>query len=412
MGPNPGPNNVKAFETLVKVLSESGGPALPFDRWHVIEPIYPIGGRWYFSFTCPSCKGHSPLFHDYADGNLGSPFVNCGYGVVATCFFCQARHKCPSADMQSRLWPLAPGQSPPVSEYAHRVQRKYKDDPEYRPLGGNLHHYTSVPALLSIIKSKCLWATHIQYLNDDTESVLGLSLMQQVATEALVGASGDDAEILKYFLEWIRDPQVEGHSVYVLSLSEGYDQLSQWRGYTPPNQGVCLSIDSRVLVERMQAQGWTFQICRYKQQSQLTWADAILGRIRREAATKYASIAASDDKRAAFTTVLKAALSSLLQTAATIKHDSFFEEREVRFISPMIHIDDPRVMYRSNAKHSRLPYVNFQLAEPSTALQVDEVMVGPGIEKDSRQSAIDAALKADNVKGRCKVSVSRSPLIW
>jgi len=105
-------------------------------------------------------------------------------------------------------------------------------------------------------------------------------------------------------------------------------------------------------------------------------------------------------------------LSALLQTAATIKHDSFFEEREVRFISPMIHIDDPRVMFRSNAKHSRLPYINFRLAESGAELQIDEVMVGPGNEQGLRKSSIEAALRADNVKGRCQVNISRSPLVW
>ncbi|MFZ1013297.1 MAG: DUF2971 domain-containing protein, partial [Terracidiphilus sp.] len=113
--------------------------------------------------------------------------------------------------------------------------------------------------------------------------------MRQIAEEARRTAKGIDSEILDYIIEWLGKPLSEGAAVYVLSFSEAHNQLSQWRGYTSYGQGVCLSIDSGQLVKRMQAQGWTFQNCRYSQASQLAWADAILSRFRREAATNCVS---------------------------------------------------------------------------------------------------------------------------
>ena len=108
-----------------------------------------------------------------------------------------------------------------------------------------------------------------------------------------------------------RQSSLPAASVYVLSFSEAHNQLSQWRGYTKYGQGVCLSIDSALLVKCMQAQGWTFQNCRYNRTSQLAWADAILSRMRREAATTHTGI--EDDAKKEFNVVLQNNLSDLAQ---------------------------------------------------------------------------------------------------
>ncbi len=396
--------NVNAFETVVKVAAFGGGPIAPLTNWHSLAPIKPTGGLWYFSFDCPACQRVSPMFRDFSDGNLGNPFTK--YGVDVTCHFCKANVRCASQSFKSIQWPIEPGQLPPKTEYAYRVERTYVNDPEYRPLIGPLHHYTSLTALLSIIKSKRLWATNIRYLNDSSESELGLTRMKQIAEEARITASGIELEILNYILNWLDKPRSDTQSVYLLSFSEARNQLSQWRGYTTYGQGVCLSIDSGVLVNRMQDQGWTFQNCRYGHASQLAWADAILSRFRREAALHWADSA--KDRNHDLETVFQNCLSDLLQVAATIKNDGFTEEREVRFISPMINISDPRISYRQG-KTICIPYVEFQLADAGGDLYVHEIIVGPGPDQRGMQSTITAALNEAGVKGRCLVSLSAIP---
>jgi hypothetical protein len=253
--------NVKAFEALVKVAAYGDGPILPLTEWYSLAPIEPAGGCWYFSFECPKCHQASPMFRDFSDGHLGNPFQR--YGVRTTCYFCKVPVQVASETIKSSQWPLQPGQAPVESEYAHRPSRKYKNDPEYRPLSGPLHHYTSLDALLSIVETKSLWATNVHYLNDSSESELGLNLMRQVGEEARKTAKGIDAEFLAYFADWLDGRVFESASVYVLCFSEARNQLSQWRGYTEHGRGICLSIDSGLLVRRMQAYGWTFQNCRY-----------------------------------------------------------------------------------------------------------------------------------------------------
>jgi DUF2971 family protein len=396
--------NVTAFESLVKVAAFGGGPIQPLTDWYSLAPIQPTGGLWYFSCKCQKCHRMFPLFQDFSDGDLGNPFRN--YGVRVTCLFCNANLDCASEDIKSAQWPLEPRQTPPRGEYANRVPRTYVDDPEYRPVAGPLHHYTSLTALLSIIKSKCLWATNVRYLNDKSESEIGLARMRQIAEEARRTAKGIDSEILDYIVEWLGKPLSESAAVYVLSFSEAHNQLSQWRGYTSYGQGVCLSIDSGLLVRRMQAQGWTFQNCRYGQASQLAWADAILSRFRREAATSCVGL--DKGKRCDFGTVFQSCLSDLLQVSATIKHDGFAEEREVRFISPMIDAQNSSVSHRPG-NSIRIPYVNFHLADETDRFAIHEVMVGPGPEQLHIQSIIAKALRDAEVKGPCLVSLCNIP---
>ena len=398
--------NVKAFEDVIKVAAFGGAPIAPLTDWYSLAPIQPNGGYWYFSFECPACRHASPLFRDSSDGHLGSPFTNCG--VQAICYFCKANVRFASEAIKPVQWPLEPGQTPPRSEYANRVARKYLEDPQYQPLTGPLYHYTSITALSSIFKSKTFWATNIRYLEDSSESALGLTRVRQVAEEARENSTGIDTEILAYLIEWLDSPKSESASIYVLSFSQDHNKLSQWKGFTTHGQGVCLSINSMVLVKRMQAQGWAFQNCRYNRTSQLTWADAILSRIRREAATNYSGI--EEGKKKGFDTVLQNCLPDLLQVAATIKHDAFVDESEVRFISPMINISDDRVSYRTRpGRMTRIPYVEFRLAEDEENLSFEEVMVGPGPEQHLVQSSIMASLKESGVKAPLRVSLSDIP---
>lgn len=396
--------NVEAFEKLVKVASLGEGPIAPLTDWYSLAPTEPMGGHWYFGFDCPACSRFSPLFLDFSDGHLGNPFSS--YGVQATCYSCKVNVRCPSECIRSTQWPLEPGKPPVRTEYANRVARRYKNDPEYRPLRGPLHHYTSVDALMSILRTRSLWATNVRYLNDSSESELGLALMREVAEEARRTATGIDSEILAFATEWLDGRKLDSSAVYVLSFSAAHNQLSQWRGYTRYGQGVCLSIDSALLVRRMQAQGWTFQNCRYQRTSQLTWADAILSRLRREAAMMFTG--GGEYTRDDFDVALRNCLSDLLQVAATIKHEAFEHEHEVRFISPMINIGDHRIAYRPG-KATPVPYIEFRLADNAEELMLHEIMVGPGATQERVRASIAEGLNHERVTSPCTVSVSKIP---
>jgi hypothetical protein len=401
-----GLGNVRALEAVIRVATESEGdtPIAALTAWYQLAPVHAIGGHWYFTALCPTCRGRIPLFGDYSDGNLGNPFK--GYGVIGLCSQCHARSTFPSETLESMRWPLANNEALPVTEYSKRIPRKHKQDPEERPLTGPLYHYTSLDALVSIVDTKALWATNVHYLNDASESEHGLAIMRTLATTAAKTSKGTDAEFLRNFLDWLDQRDSQGPAVYVLCFSEAHDQLSQWRGYTPHGRGICLGLKASNLVYRMQAQGWTFQSCRYEQESQLAWAESILARMRRESAV--ASEAPGADPTQIFGAVLNRSLPDLLQVAATIKNEAFREEKEVRFISPVIVPGDSRVEYRVG-RTALIPYVRFHLEDPPGKLQLNEITVGPSPSQILTRGAIYGLTAKHGVSVDTDVSLSSVP---
>jgi len=237
-----------------------------------------------------------------------------------------------------------------------------------------MYHYTSIDAFLSIVESKTLRATSLDYLNDESEGELGIALIREVAAEQRKTADATAGAFLETLLFWIDNKYLRGNgSVYVLCFSERPDQLSQWRGYTPHGRGICLGIDIGILVRRMQqlGTGWTFQNCRYNRDSQFGWATAIVNRMRRQAPS-----APSDPND--FDLVIARNMSDIIGVAALMKDEAFADEREVRFISPMIPHHDPRVKFRAS-KSTIIPYIDFPLVEgPDESIEQMELWIGPG----------------------------------
>jgi hypothetical protein len=93
-----------------------------------------------------------------------------------------------------------------------------------------LYHYTTTAGLIGIVESKSLWASGIQYLNDTTEyrhatSVAMDLLRRKLAT--LIDPRNDLYQLMLKGESLYRDDT----AVFVGSLSEAKDKLSQWRAY-------------------------------------------------------------------------------------------------------------------------------------------------------------------------------------
>ena len=114
------------------------------------------------------------------------------------------------------------------------------------------------------------------------------------------------------------------------------------------------------------------------------------------------------EKKNCFNVVLQNCLSDLLQVAATIKNEAFAEEREVRFISPMINVGDERIAYRVG-RTALIPYVQFGLVDGEADLVIHEIMVGPSPTQHLTQSSIVGVVKQNRLKEPCIVSLSQIP---
>lgn len=267
------------------------------------------------------------------------------------------------------------------------------NDPEYHGIAGPLYHYTSLEAFLSIVESRSLWATSVHYLNDANESELGLSLLKKTVDALLPEARGVENQFLQYLKSWFMSDFLRSASAYALCFSESRNQLSQWRGYSRHGRGIAIGFDCGYLIELMQKQGWMFHSCRYTRASQQAWVNAILSRLLREASEK----PESDDFVGHFYNVMVRNLSELMQIMATIKDEAFIEEKEVRFISPLIEQSDKAIQFRVG-NSTLIPYVDFKLAlDESKPMKFADLIIGPSHTQDLTLAAVQGLLTQRNI---------------
>ncbi|MEN4578076.1 DUF2971 domain-containing protein [Pantoea agglomerans] len=102
----------------------------------------------------------------------------------------------------------------------------------------NLYHYTDLNAVHSILDTHKIRMTDIRYLNDKTEYLQGLEILQEASHEVFLQDSGYDEEFTNVIDGWLKDAfkellelQNAIEMFYVASFSRSSDTLSQWRSY-------------------------------------------------------------------------------------------------------------------------------------------------------------------------------------
>jgi hypothetical protein len=111
--------------------------------------------------------------------------------------------------------------------------------PDEPNLPAVVYHYTSMDAMMSILKSQSLWATSIVYLNDVSEQEHFLKIILKHLNEYL--QPSDDAA------NHATSPDLEQFNrhdfvsrPFVTSFSRYDDSLPQWRSYCPHGNGVAI----------------------------------------------------------------------------------------------------------------------------------------------------------------------------
>lgn len=94
--------------------------------------------------------------------------------------------------------------------------------------GEVIWHYTS--SVLSILDSKCLWASHVSALDDLSEVKVGVSVMMAAFEELDLSGCDDDTKVrLHAFIEQV--PRFPQRAFFVLSGCAKKDSLTAWREY-------------------------------------------------------------------------------------------------------------------------------------------------------------------------------------
>ena len=222
-----------------------------------------------------------------------------------------------------------------------------------------LYHYTNMHGLVGIVKSKSIWCTKIQYLNDASEYEHGFSFLKtamldnkQELENARKGLTVKEKDI---------DSSIQQYSmldIFVSSFTELSDTLSQWRGYASDN-GVYISFDRKKLETQASAENYSLLECVYEGNDKKNEAEKYIKRWIEILRDDGGSFGNSNE-------TVRLIVKCFIKHSCRFKHESFKEEKEWRLVSfPKDDIEnitpDPKVVKFRPSRTNLIPYTEFDL---------------------------------------------------
>jgi hypothetical protein len=243
-----------------------------------------------------------------------------------------------------------------------------------------MYHYCSLEGLLGIIRSRSVWASNSQYLNDFREckhaqDALSLSLdllRKQVSEDSAL------ASITETCIECARRVSLdEEMHVFVASFCSQGDKLSQWRAYAQNGKGVSVGFSRKIFAKS----GATVLDVVYK--------NLLKDVVERLRAAKLSSVAtSSEDLRKLMTRFF-------IERVASSKSESFSEEQEIRVIKFTHQISPVDLKFRVSGDFI-VPFVEISLKEHWENCLTD-VWLGPRLTDYHTRDSIRTLLRASGL---------------
>jgi hypothetical protein len=238
-------------------------------------------------------------------------------------------------------------------------------------------------ALLSIVESGRIRATHIRYLNDWSEAEIIWGLVLRRLAERKDAATAEERRRLEEIIVLGNNRRIP--SEFVASFSEAGDDLSQWRAYTPDRSGFSIGFSSDALRTQWVIPPATGdpsfvggQLLRvsYLSKTNIAEVDRIIddaldvGGLLHGQSGFCGTISGKDAVLAWFSTI-----------APRYKDVAFAAEKEWRIVLSKPHKPMPGQRFRAG-KSTIVPYVEVELnrgidSKPVDAYMIREVVVGP-----------------------------------
>lgn len=234
-----------------------------------------------------------------------------------------------------------------------------------------LHHYTSLNALLSILKSQEIWLSSSSDMNDYKESVFYLENLEKELLLII-----DDKDKTKFQTFWAKlKCRLENEKPFLMSLSNSNDDISQWDRYADKGRGVVISFNKQAL-DFFRYNGYSVDKVIYGYQEKKNYF--------------YKCIPAyiSQNKQ-----VLKSnnwdfddgAIDNILSCASSVKHHGFRMESETRIVKltniPLKNFEHIEQKLVGNRIKNML-IVDLKKTTLKIEDLVDEVILGPCVEFD------------------------------
>ena len=288
-----------------------------------------------------------------------------------------------------------------------------------------LYHYTSQEGLLGIIKNREVWATEIFYLNDTIEYKYAIDLTSEIIKDRQKLCSEEppaffsptteprNKSIVPYFpyrydKEWIEYNMLndfnrvmrlfEKYHVFVFSLSEKGNLLSQWRGYCP-HGGYSIGFNTSAFGKLMEKKGLRFVKCIYERNDQVKMINNIIDNYINHIRSKSSKLSDSNDMRVNLITEY---LQRLIVIAPKLKSESFEEEKEWRIVS--VNLKETDFIKFREGKSTIIPYIKISI-DDSGHMPIEEVIISPTSHKQLSNNAVKFLLSCKDIKS-CSVKLS------
>lgn len=232
-----------------------------------------------------------------------------------------------------------------------------------------LYHYTTQAGLLGIIRSKEIWLTHTQYLNDTREYRNAVEILRSEIQHRLDDSRTDEAEdILSDMLGDLGDHH-QDFNVCVASFSRLSDSLSQWRAYGGPRSAFAIGFDGDYLASLLPKHKFSLVRCVYDPAHQHRIMEALVTEVYNEIV---------EGRKTGNPHLRKSGNMSayLHRFAPILKDPAFTEEHEWRIISRPLMNSSKQFAFREGPS-AVVPYYHLALSDEDLRFQIAEVVVGP-----------------------------------
>ena len=260
-----------------------------------------------------------------------------------------------------------------------------------------LFHYTDGNALLSILKNKKLWLTHIKYMNDSSEYTHGKNILFEQIQHLIKEKTNFHCNIAG-----VNSVNEHAHIFVGSFCSSAIDNLSQWRGYGSYNG--CYAIEFNAKISKHKKK------CIYNISEQVDAATKHASRITK-ISEKYFKKLRTDQPYPLDHPIQQELISTNLEAhveIARFKHKGFEEEKEHRII--LIAVDDyegtsNKILFR-NRNGLIIPFVEYEI--PLNSFK--RIWIGPMKEQELAEHSLNMFIDSLEWNGkRPEVKCSKIP---
>jgi hypothetical protein len=275
------------------------------------------------------------------------------------------------------------------SAHFRPISRRWVDDalaPKISEIPEIVYHYTDAAGLIGMLRSNRIWATDYRFLNDQSEiahtQAITLEIIEQREKTCRNSA-------LKQLYSEVREYQgmAPESDIFVFSLSEERDDLSQWRGYARDGMGFTVGFSGPALFqESLSSDEFGFLAMEYDHAKQRRTLLNALSDIAREVRKQIKESTAELDYIIDAAAVEFDFLAN--ECAACNKHKSFSSEKEWRIVD-YIYEENKDIEVKTRVSGHRL--INYiEIGSDLSKLPIVEIGIGPGFAGLDQHAAVEA----------------------